>query len=149
MRRDQLQELRKMLQHAETERDLQHFGCKSAAASSRACCAILSPKRCALSRTERASEHKAALQAGLCFMSRHPSAGRDSNCSMQEEIAQSKIKVGALQEDLLAASPAPLLVLLPYPLPCCTAPGSSCALPCLPPAPASSPVRIPCRNWRV
>ena len=27
--RDQLQELRKMLQHAETERDLQHFGCKS------------------------------------------------------------------------------------------------------------------------
>jgi len=50
--RDQLQELRKMLQHAETERDLQ---------------------------TERASEHKAALQ---------------------EEIAQSKIKVGALQEEL-------------------------------------------------
>jgi len=50
--RDQVQELRKMLQHAETERDLQ---------------------------TERASEHQAALQ---------------------EEIAQSKIKVSTLREDL-------------------------------------------------
>ncbi|CAE7253824.1 KIN14N [Symbiodinium sp. CCMP2456] len=50
--RDQLQELRKMLQHAETERDLQ---------------------------TERASEHQAALQ---------------------EEIAQSKIKVSTLREEL-------------------------------------------------
>ncbi|CAE7196950.1 KIN14C [Symbiodinium natans] len=50
--RGQLQELRKMLQNAETERDLQ---------------------------TERASEHQAALQ---------------------EEIAQSKIKVSTLQEEL-------------------------------------------------